>query len=77
MPRKRAVASPLSSLPKKRIAALFKSSVSKEHIARFALVKDGRFILIKYTCLESIQSFVLSVHAKKAYIHTYLIEYAC
>ena len=33
--------------------------------------------LIKYTCQESIQSFILNAHAKKAHIYTYLIEYTC
>ena len=34
-------------------------------------------IFITYTCLESVQSFVLNALAKKAHIHTHLIEYAC
>ena len=66
-------------MPKKRTAALF-DGICLENIKLLFEYAQNTYcmaIFIKYTCQESIQSFILNAHAKKAYIFTYLIECAC
>ena len=60
----------LIEMPKKRTAALF-DQICQESVKLLCVIR------VREDTYSFFQSSILNVHAKKAYIYTYLIEYAC